>query len=70
MLSAKNDVKRKPIKCALCIHFFVTHRPSTPWGCRKFGFRSKIIPSALVFSSTGTDCAFFNDRTRAGFKKV
>ena len=53
----------RQIRCAVCEDFFVTHRPNTPWGCRRFGFRSKIIPSLLVFSTTGTKCAYFKERS-------
>lgn len=59
----KANIKNKrEIKCALCESFFVTHIKSTPWGCRKFGFRSQILPSQLVFSSTGMKCAYFKTR--------
>tara|TARA_Y200000002_G_scaffold172833_1_gene142611 strand:- start:287 stop:421 length:135 start_codon:yes stop_codon:yes gene_type:complete len=29
-----------------------------PWGCKKFGFTSKTLPSLEVFMTTGTECAY------------
>ena len=62
MSKKPKDNENRQIRCAMCEAFFVTHRPATPWGCRRFGFRSKIIPSLLVFSTTGTKCAYFRER--------
>ena len=51
-----NDQKR--IKCYGCIHFYITYKKERPWGCRRFGFISKSIPSIEVFITTGTECAY------------
>jgi hypothetical protein len=61
----KNPIDRdnRQVKCAVCVDFFVTHRPNTPWGCRRFN----VIPSLLVFSTTGTKCAYFKERS-VGFR--
>lgn len=58
----KNKKPQTSINCALCRYFFVTHIKVTPWGCSKFNFRSRVLPSQLVFSSTGTKCAYFVDK--------
>ena len=56
----KND--KKKITCHRCIFFFVTHRKERPWGCKKFGFISKLIPSIEVFSTTGMECAYKKEK--------
>ena len=45
----KNDEKK--VTCHGCNYFFITHRKQRPWGCKKFGFISKFIPSLEVFST-------------------
>ncbi len=51
--------KRKLISCGKCQFFFVTYQKSRPWGCSRFGFKSATLPSQVVFSTTGTNCAYF-----------
>ena len=48
----------KKIFCHGCKHFFITHRIKRPWGCKKFGFISKTLPSLEVFMTTGMECAY------------
>ena len=55
-------VKKMIISCAKCSHYFVTHQKERPWGCRKFGFKSKILPNLLVKSSTGMECAYYSEK--------
>ena len=30
--------------CITCQHHFITYDPDKSWGCRRFGFKSKISP--------------------------
>ena len=53
---------KKKVTCHGCNYFFITHRKQRPWGCKKFGFISKIIPSLEVFSTTGMECAYRKDK--------
>tara|TARA_Y100001968_G_C19182044_1_gene630918 strand:- start:584 stop:805 length:222 start_codon:yes stop_codon:yes gene_type:complete len=50
---------RKQIACLKCQSYFVTYDKNRPWGCSRFGFKSSILPSQLVFNTTGTNCAYF-----------
>ena len=34
--------------CRSCSHYFVTHEPARPHGCRAFGFSSAEVPAAVV----------------------
>tara|TARA_B100000963_G_C22240763_1_gene499900 strand:+ start:256 stop:444 length:189 start_codon:yes stop_codon:yes gene_type:complete len=58
--NTKNEIKR--VTCNGCSYFFITHRKERPWGCKKFGFISKFIPSVEVFSTTGMECAYKNNK--------
>ena len=49
---------KKDIFCFNCKHFFITHDRHRRWGCRIFGFKSRMIPSIEVFASTGMKCAY------------
>ena len=48
----------KIVTCHGCSYFFITHRKQRPWGCKKFGFISKILPSLEVSMTTGMECAY------------
>ena len=54
--------KRTQILCGTCQFFFVTHNKFKPWGCSRFGFKSQSLPSQVVFSTTGTNCAYFRKK--------
>jgi hypothetical protein len=52
----------KKVLCHGCIYFFVTYKMRRPWGCKKFGFISKTLPSLEVLMTTGTECAYKKKR--------
>ena len=54
--------KRKPINCLACKHYYVTWDRHFPYGCRKFEFKSKQVPSAEVLVSTGHRCIGFEPK--------
>ena len=54
------------IACGKCKYYFTTHDVARPWGCQKFGFKSKNLPNQEVRRTTGMDCAYFSSKT---FKK-
>lgn len=45
--------------CYACVHFYITHEPSHPYGCRAMAFKSLYNPALVVFSSSGTQCQLF-----------
>ena len=47
------------IHCAQCEYYHVTHDPKRPWGCKRFGFKSHILPNYAVKSATGMECAYY-----------
>jgi hypothetical protein len=55
--------------CSKCVNFFVTHDKNRPWGCRKFNFKSKALPNQTVSMTTGTECAYFKDKSNTILSK-
>ena len=52
----------KKVFCHGCEYFFITHRIKRPWGCKKFGFISKTLPSLEVYMTTGMECAYKKEK--------
>ena len=51
------------INCHKCISLFVTHDPRRRWGCMYFGFKTNFMPSSEVRKITGTECAYFINKS-------
>ena len=52
------------VNCYNCDYLFITHDKNKRYGCKKFGFKGPYFPSILVFSTTGTKCAYFKLKKR------
>ena len=50
--------KQQPA-CYHCRHFFITHEPAHPYGCRAMNFKSARQPAEVVFASSGMSCQLF-----------
>jgi hypothetical protein len=50
--------------CLLCGHYFITHDPQKPFGCRALGFKSRTNPARLVYESSGMHCQLFSAKKR------
>jgi len=50
--------------CLQCIHYYITHDPARPYGCRALGFKSRINPARLVFETSGLHCQLFTAKKR------
>ncbi|MCK5404089.1 MAG: uracil-DNA glycosylase [Desulfobulbaceae bacterium] len=50
---------RQRPNCYQCRHFYITHEPDHPYGCRPMGFKSVQLPSVAVFNSSGMECQMF-----------
>lgn len=48
--------------CMGCVHFYITHKPSRPYGCRAMGFVSLQMPAVAVRISSGMDCHLFSKK--------
>jgi hypothetical protein len=51
--------------CHACRAFYVSHDPLRPYGCRAFGFHSRLLPRDEVRLSSGRECAAFEPRASA-----
>lgn len=45
--------------CFGCRNFFITHEPAHPYGCRAMGFKTKKMPSQVVYESSGMECQLY-----------
>lgn len=52
------------IDCMKCKHFYVTWDPSSPKGCKAFGFKTKMLPSTIVLQSSGKPCLHFETKQK------
>ena len=55
-------MKEKSIHCLRCVHYYSTHDPALPRGCRQYRFKTKNIPSIIVKKETGEDCLSYTKR--------
>lgn len=60
--SAKAPVKGT-VNCYGCQHHFITHDKNKPYGCRAFAFKGPMLPSRTVWNVTGTECAYFKQKS-------
>ena len=54
--------KSTPNNCMACRYFFITYEPIHPYGCRVLNFKSKEMPSRVVFTSSGMECHAFSKK--------
>jgi hypothetical protein len=54
----------KEIKCFECRHFFVTHEPAHPYGCRAMGFKARELPCGAVLRNSGEACLSHEPKER------
>jgi hypothetical protein len=57
---------REPLDppCRDCRHYWITHDPQHPCGCRVFGIASTRLPAAVVREATGKRCDAFELKER------
>ncbi|QCU90029.1 uracil-DNA glycosylase [Thiomicrorhabdus sediminis] len=53
---------KKPIDCFQCKNFYVTWDANAPRGCKAFGFKTRRLPSEVVFESSGEECLMFKPK--------
>jgi hypothetical protein len=63
---ALSAMKPEKIDCFQCRHFFVTWDKKFPRGCRALGFKSKGMPSQMVFQASGMQCLKFERKETPG----
>ncbi|NLT94812.1 MAG: uracil-DNA glycosylase [Clostridia bacterium] len=53
------------INCLKCQYFYITWDKNFPRGCKAFGFKTKNLPSLVVFQSSGQSCQHFKPKEEA-----
>jgi hypothetical protein len=52
--------------CLKCMHYFITHDPDRPYGCRAMAFKSRTSPARVVYGSSGIICQLYTPKKQAG----
>jgi len=63
--SAERNAERNKVNCYNCKHFYITWDARLPRGCRRLGFKTRSLPSAEVFNSSGIPCLGFTLKPKA-----
>jgi hypothetical protein len=50
--------------CLACRHFYISHDPRHPYGCRAMGFKARQLPAVLVLASSGLPCQLFASKEK------
>jgi len=50
------------VNCYKCQHFYITWDLAFPNGCKGYGFKSKKLPSLLVYESSMAPCGYFKPK--------
>ncbi len=48
--------------CFRCEFFYITWDPQHPNGCKAIGFKTKALPSVVVYQSSGKPCEFYKEK--------
>jgi len=55
--------------CRNCRHYFITFDKDLPYGCRRFGIKSRQTPSEVVKSAGQGECQGFEAKPSAASKE-
>lgn len=50
------------VNCRKCANFYITWDQRNPYGCKYFGFKTKMLPSVYVYKSSGEQCKAFRSK--------
>lgn len=54
--------KTAKVECRRCVHFYITWDEFFPRGCKALSFKSREVPSKVVFDSSGMECQKFEPK--------
>lgn len=52
------------IDCKKCKFYYITWDPKNPLGCKRFSFKSRLMPSEVVYRSSGEPCKGFDPKIK------
>lgn len=61
---ALKNVAEKEDSCLHCMHYFITHEVTFPYGCRALAFKSRRMPSREVLAASHEPCQVFRAKER------
>lgn len=50
--------------CSQCRHYYITWKPQTPNGCRRYGIQCNGSPSTIIASAGLGDCQGFEPKKK------
>ncbi len=53
------------INCRNCKYYYITWDASMPYGCKAFGFKTRQIPSVVVYQSSGQACQGYEEKNQS-----
>lgn len=54
--------EQKRINCLNCKYYYITWDQKNPKGCKYFGFKTKLMPSVMVYRTSGENCHMFQPK--------
>ena len=63
------SIEQARAQCGACRHYFITHDPLHPYGCKVLGFKSKRTPALDVREASGTDCQSWQERAQPSVRR-
>jgi hypothetical protein len=61
--------EKQKSNCPQCQHYYVTWDRNFPKGCKVYRFKSKNLPSELVYEATGILCEYFAEKPKKAAEK-
>jgi len=58
----KENKPKADHNCMACLYFYITYETNHPYGCRAMSFKSKDMPSRVVFVNSGMQCQAFKPK--------
>ena len=60
--SRPQPARADPSGCHACRHYFITHEPAWPYGCRHFAIKTRAVPSLEIERTSGRSCQAFSPK--------
>ncbi|HIE58809.1 MAG TPA: uracil-DNA glycosylase [Persephonella sp.] len=55
-------MSEKKVNCFKCKYFYITWDKKFPYGCKAFGFKSRLLPSIEVYKASKKKCLYFTKK--------
>jgi len=52
------------VNCLKCKYYYITWEAAMPYGCKAFGFKTRQIPSVVVYQSSGSQCQGYEEKEK------